>query len=268
MSKLRLDYFLMRGGKCYLGDVYEKLNTGNYLIDREDYVAAANTYTKDEGERFMSSFAQRENTGTQPVPEDFPVIVWFRNGDKYTGNAGYYSWGVYGESDDITLWKPDIEVLIEQQEQYDKKQSMYDLNKVSSVVYTQDMKDKDEVATVGMRVVYDLSKVSFGFNSEKESHLGEEMTVVANVGFNGQLAVLVSDDYGFSDIVNNTHYLPIKTRAELELEKAKENQLHETAQILCDAYCELVNDYSKTKEHFLTEAKALQDLGILKEITL
>lgn len=246
MSKLRLDYFLMRGGKLVDGDVC--IGADGYEKVLELDVVDWNIVEDINSKCFIKSFTQRENTGEQPVPDDFPVVVWLRNDDKHWIPADDFIWSVTGEDDDITLWKPAIEKLIEQQKQYDKGQSIYNLKtspKESPVVYTQEMKDKRVLPSIGMKCTVVKTWLFVGVSSNGSWVMEDET--------DGTLQ----------------RFKPEQVKPYITLEQLlKETQRNKAAQILCDAYCELVNDYSKTKEHFLTEAKALQDSGMLKDITL
>ena len=119
MSKLRLDYFLMRGGLLVDNDNCLDAQGIETLILLYD--CNWNIEEDCNSKCFIKSFAPRKNNGSQPVPDDFPVIVTNSSSTTFDITAGSdeISWSssLYVR---IDTWKPDLEKLIEQQNEYDK----------------------------------------------------------------------------------------------------------------------------------------------------
>jgi hypothetical protein len=99
-----------------MGDKLLNAGTGRHFeIDDKGQLSAFNKYDKeDKGVYFVSSFADRPNTGTQPVGDDVVVDVKFNN--KYhEDTATSYRWalGIVG-SCDIFCWKPNHAAMLKQ----------------------------------------------------------------------------------------------------------------------------------------------------------
>lgn len=118
-SKLRVDYFLMRGGKFAEGDAYISTD-GESLIMNDEMEASAYSNPYDwDSHRFITSFAMRKHTGVQQAPDKLPIIFKC-HGSHYQlpSLAASLNWGYKFD------WKPNIEKLIEQQMKYDLAQGI------------------------------------------------------------------------------------------------------------------------------------------------
>lgn len=88
----------------------------SWLRDKGIYLLLADSHhflgsMRGKGE-FVTSFAERENTGKQPVPDWVPVIAITKieTFKRLAGNR--LSWALRNTGD-ITKWKPDAELLME-----------------------------------------------------------------------------------------------------------------------------------------------------------
>lgn len=133
MKKLRLDYFLIRGALLSFGDIYVDNYSG-----LEFTVKDADRFKSKSGSDSLyhvTSFTDRKNTGEKPVPDDFPVVVTYSNGADHEDSAFDYDWSVdEAECLPIASWKPDIDKLIEQQAEYDKKENKVEVSKEMQIV--------------------------------------------------------------------------------------------------------------------------------------
>ncbi len=90
-----------------LDDKLFNTRTGNpFIIDCPLQLAAFNTFDNtDEGVYFVVSYADRPNTGKQPVDDDVTLDVYYK-GKWHARRAGHCAWGIDGDSSDISKWKP------------------------------------------------------------------------------------------------------------------------------------------------------------------
>jgi len=112
MNKLRLSFLKSLGGVISEGDVTsfgEIYSTADFhLLKSLDYKLS---------EIFINSFAPRNNTGEQPMPDGFPVVAYMRSINML---AIDWHWSIENNPVDIATWKPDIDALIALQDEHDK----------------------------------------------------------------------------------------------------------------------------------------------------
>jgi len=124
MNKLRLSFLKSLGGKVAIGDFInppkEIADCSFNLVDDTD-VHVINLSTKKDKELFIESFAPRANTGEQPMPDGFPMLVDI-SGSTYKEMACEVYWGDNdsGESSKVKSWMPDIDALIDLQNKHDR----------------------------------------------------------------------------------------------------------------------------------------------------
>ena len=173
MNKLRLSFLHKLGGTVAIGDILTDSNKTLSTKENDMTVLMASIIVKDKSEAgvFINSFAPRINTGEQPMPDDFPVVVSLGY-SKHFGAVhacGIWKWEIKGK---IKSWSPCMESLIELQDEHDKllttktREIITDAAKISECFnddeqesdkmnakltgYTQDMKDLYVAPKVGM----------------------------------------------------------------------------------------------------------------------
>lgn len=88
---------------------------GIELID-DDIVIGTGMITREKFQ-YITSFAERENSGDQPVTDWVPVIMGFSNGNTLKNNASDHFWdlkNMHGKCNGgyIVKWKPNAEALV------------------------------------------------------------------------------------------------------------------------------------------------------------
>lgn len=230
MSKLRLDYFLMRGGLLVKGDEGSELSEG-FSVARDYDVMSLNIEGHANLNCIVESFTPRKNNGSQPVPNDFPVIVISESTLPLDiieeGIALEFEWSKFvGEFN----WKPDLEKLIEQQNEYDKEKE---------AEMQKQFETNQEVYFSGGR---NETKYKFGcYTLEK-----------------GKCILL----YDGGHVVARLDAVNTKSQEEIELEEAKKKQIESIVQ---DIHSMMINIGNNTA---IVIAKMLQDRDHLAEIIL
>ena len=234
MVKLRLDYFLMRGGLLNDGDFINsgardniRVTPNNKNLQKKKY---AEFYT-------IESFAPRKNNGSQPVPDDFPVLL-IESGctpgfkASTAGNAEWQcSW--------YATWRPDIEKLTEQQIEYDKQQDkavhcnrfdeaieelIINAKGNNMPIYTQEMKESGKFAPIGSKVQI-VNNSSFDLEYGEEI-LGLELTVLSGeILTRSGLSVQAVEYEGIAYCFETDMIFPFKSQEEIEMEEAKAKQV-------------------------------------------
>lgn len=91
--------FLGAGFQLAAGDVVDKYK----IIDPTGLIF--------DGGAQIKALAWRANTGSQPVPDDCPVIYMTCTGIEYSSKAGGLNWNLRLPIATIIKWKPDLEAL-------------------------------------------------------------------------------------------------------------------------------------------------------------
>ena len=119
---LRLDYFLMRGGLLVNSDICESVDGPIREIDSDIFASRWNEEASIFNEFWLvRTLAPRTNNGKQPMPDDFPIVVNNGRSESSALVKEINHWG----SPEIKSWKPDLEKLLEQQDEYDEAQAEY-----------------------------------------------------------------------------------------------------------------------------------------------
>ena len=153
MNKLRLDYFFSKGGKLVDGDVFidttgrrVAIGIGNGSGRDQCGDTTANKPCVHDSKRFIESFEPRKNKGVMPCDGDFPVVanLFHRgiSGDSYGCLAKDFRWDFTNKANCyVEFWQPDINALIEMQNEHDATVSKMETVEPKPSVYTQAMAD-------------------------------------------------------------------------------------------------------------------------------
>lgn len=119
MRKVTVKQFLNAGFVFVVGDeVYSRSITGNPCGRKVTNPIGWNIPSGKDHERFIKSLVPRQNTGTQPVPDDCVVEVTFRDGMTSKDPAGWFDWSIDDDDQnrgDIITWTPHLPSILEQQ---------------------------------------------------------------------------------------------------------------------------------------------------------
>lgn len=126
-TKLRLDYFLNLGLEIVKGDGYiNKINNYSGKCRNSIWIKELNYEGHPQiSDLFITSFTWRKNEGTHPTNRSSDIPVVYRRvegGSECKGMADKCAWDIWKHSSDILSWKPDLELLIKMQIEYDEKQ--------------------------------------------------------------------------------------------------------------------------------------------------
>lgn len=147
-KKLTLEYLFKRGGKLAPGDVYEF--GGQLTTVTKGHLTLANTPQPNDDERFIKSFAMRENKGVQPCSGYMPVCVEFSEAecdDDKKGSAHGFEWNLNDGC--VKSWAHDIEKLTK----YQEKESETKMKKLTSDQVDWEIGDVMAIVEVGTNEV-------------------------------------------------------------------------------------------------------------------
>ena len=159
MNKLRLSFFKSLGGDFVAGDKVSFKNTVFDIVSSfnrplfECSVIQANA--SQPKETYIDSFAPRNNTGEQPMPDGFPVVAYMRSINML---AIDWHWSIENNPVDIATWKPDIDALIALQDEHDKADKPVCLESLARSVSDAIVKSNVDVRTMNKSLCEDLYK--------------------------------------------------------------------------------------------------------------
>jgi hypothetical protein len=165
-----------------VGDVVYGHNYGDtsseYTLDVDGVKSTNESIEYDN--YFVVSFADRPNTGKQPVGDDVAVDVYYKN-EWHTDSAQSYIWSYDGNPADITKWKPNHSAMLKQYQaeqalNNSKVQNMHTVNETPT--FTQAQADADELPTIGSEYQTSTGKfkaMCYGYNqNHKQVCVGKD----------------------------------------------------------------------------------------------
>jgi len=211
----------------------------DWLKDKGIKTISSDNWVCFDEQTFIVSFADRENTGEQPVADWVPVIATYKNGRESDGlNAYGHGWPVGDGYNYLEKWKPNIKALYEiylaEQKVWlnerngvnglgkklidgERKLDMF-INrdppplKIKKPIYTKEMKEAGENPVVGM-----ISNIIIDSDSKDRVHHDEAVITYIGDGILCFKTKVFGEIAFIENCCSRVIHKPIETKTDKEL---------------------------------------------------